>query len=367
MKITDIKRVDVFYKERKVGTLVENSDGTTSFAYSDKWIENGFSISPFKLPLSKTIFHCSDYLINNLFGVFYDSLPDSWGNLLIDEYLISQGYNPKNVSMVQRLTLLDDNSLGALTYKPSFSKEKEIVSSLEFDEFKKKIDAFLKDGDISNDNFFDIYKKGHSTGGSRPKINFLFEDGLYIVKFKSKLDIDSIGKEEYNLNLFAKECGINVPKCKLISSKICDGYFATKRFDRDNNEKVHVISLAGLFDLRTDLSQIHYKGFLQVVNKLCPMDAKEAVKRMIFNYLIDNKDDHPRNFSFTYDEKNKQYRLSPFYDITSTPQIKEHMMQVNGKDNPTLEDFIEDAKACHISSKEVEEIYFGIKNKLINK
>lgn len=364
MKIDLIKKIDVYFEDNLVGSLYQNDDLSTSFIYSKSWLNNGFSISPFKLPLTNEVFTCNDYLVNNMFGVFLDSLPDSWGNMLIDKYLIKLGYNPSKITLFQRLTLLDNDSLGALEFKPSFKKEVDHKIKQEFDDIKRNIDELIKQDSPISDAFLDIYRKGHSTGGSRPKINYRYDDGLYIVKFKGQYDELDIGEKEYKLNLLASKCGINVPPCKLISSNISKGYFATKRFDRDGTRKIHVISLAGLLDLRVDLSQIHYKGFLQVVNKLCPKDNKEAIRRMIFNYLIDNKDDHPRNFSFIYDLKNHEYRLSPFFDITSTPNIKEHMMQVNNKDNPSIDDFLKDIEVCHISKKEVIEIYNDIKEKV---
>lgn len=361
MKLIDINKVDVYFKDKLVGHLFDNGDSTHSFSYSDNWLRNGFSISPFKLPLEKKIFTCSDYLVNGMFGVFYDCIPDSWGNKLIDSFLSKQGIDIRKVTLLQRLSLLDKYSLGGLSFKPSFNEKIDISSINEFDKVYKKIKLFLNE-DIVND--LDLYHYGSSTGGSRPKINYLIDNNLYIVKFPSSLDPLSIGEDEYKMNLLAKECGLDVPDCKLLNSKITNGYFLTKRFDYDNGEKKHVISLAGLFDLNPSLSQIHYLGFLQTVKTLCPEDLKEAVKRMIFNYLIDNKDDHPRNFSFIYDETNKKYRLSPFYDITSTPKINIHMMQVNGKDNPELNDFIVDAKKVGLTEKEVTEFYKKLKSKV---
>lgn len=358
-----IKKLDVFYKERLVGHLLENDDLTHSFFYSSKWLESGFSISPFKLPLEAREFVCSDYLINSMFGVFYDCLPDSWGNRLIDSFLSKQGINPSELSLLHRLSLLDKYSIGALSFKPSLTENFSFVDIEDFDKLYSEIETFIKEDTFGD---LDLYHYGSSTGGSRPKINYFIDDDLYIIKFPSKVDSKDIGKNEYDLNILAKKCGICVPNCILLPSKTCSGYFATKRFDYDKGTKKHVISLAGLFDLNPSLSQIHYLGFLQTVRALCPEDLTEAIKRMIFNYLIGNKDDHPRNFSFVYDEETQKYRLSPFYDITSTPNIKEHMMQVNGKDEPTLDDFIVDVKKVGINENEFLKIYNDLKNILKN-
>ena len=356
MNILNVDKVSVFHKNKHVGTIFQENNGSTTFIYTSEWLRDGFSISPFLLPLEDKEFRCDDYLIGFMFGVFNDCLPDSWGRYLVDKYLVSLGINPRDVSLLQRLTLLGEDSLGSLSFKPLFdlSKQKEID---DFDKIKQLIDELEnKDKDFDAD-VFDLYHKGSPTGGSRPKVNYKFDNGEYIVKFPARYDNKNFGFEEFKMNELARKCGLNVPDFKLVKSNECKGYFATKRFDRVNGERIHVITLAGIFDLDPGLSQIHYKGFLQTVRALCPQDLEEAIKRMVFNYLIDNKDDHPRNLSFFYDEKNNEYRLSPFYDITSTPKISEHMMQVNGKDNPTLEDFLVDVQSVQFSKEKFLKIY----------
>lgn len=361
MNIQNVERVEVYYKNRYVGLISKKEDGSTSFIYSSAWLENGFSISPFLLPLQSKEFICDDYLIGFIFGVFQDCLPDSWGNYLTDKYLANKGINPNHISSLTRLTLLNDDSLGALTFKPCFL-EKFSDQFKDFDNIKRFIDELFTEDKDFDEKMFDLYHKGSPTGGSRPKVNYCFDNDEYIVKFPSKWDEPECGYKEFQMNELARKCGLNVPDFKLVPSKECKGYFATKRFDRVNGEKVHVISLAGLFNLDPSLSQIHYKGFLQTVKALCPIDLEEAIRRMVFNYLIDNKDDHPRNFSFVYDESNDCYRLAPFFDITSTPTINEHMMQVNGKDNPSIEDFLADVTSIGFNKKRFLEIFEELKN-----
>lgn len=356
MDVRELNEVEVYHNSKLVGFLSSSQSGYV-FVYASEWIEKGFSISPFKLPLSKEVFVCNDYLTNYMFGVFSDCLPDSWGNRLVDKFLVQNGINPQELSLLQRLTLLNDSSLGSLSFKPrilSFKNKEDIIT---FDNLYSKIRKFLKDDEIDDVNLLSLYHHGSSTGGSRPKVNVRIENSECIVKFPGKLDPDNIGVEEYRLNELAKKCGLNVEECKLIPSKINGGYFAAKRFDREEKKRKHIISLAGLFDLEPNLSQIHYLGFLQTVNALCPEDLDEAIGRMVFNYLIGNKDDHPRNFSFIYDEENNKYRLAPFYDITSTPLIKEHMMQVNGVDEPTIDDFITIVKKVGKTKEEFLRIY----------
>lgn len=362
MKIANNK-LDVFYENRLVGHLILNDDFTTSFYYSANWLQEGFSISPFKLPLESREFRNSDYFSKNMFGVFYDCLPDSWGNRLVDKFLFKNGINPRKVNLLDRLTLLDQYSFGALHFKPTFAEKFEIDEIKEFDEFKAKLDEFIKEDKEIDIN---LYHKGSSTGGSRPKINYLIDNELYLVKFPGIYDSINIEEEEYRINQLARKCDINVAPSLLIKSNISKGYFASKRFDRAKGKRIHMISLAGLFDLDETLSQIHYLGFLQTTKALCPEDLNEALKRMIFNYLIGNKDDHPRNILYYYDEENKKYRLAPFFDITSTPNIKEHMMLVNNTSNPTLKDFVIEASKVGINEEIVITTYKKIKEIIAN-
>jgi len=362
MDVSKITELDVYYGDRLVGTLKQLADYKTAFGYSQSWIRDGFSISPFKLPLEPKQFICDKMYSNYMFGVFYDCLPDTWGNRLVDRYVSSLGIDPRKLSLIQRLSLLDSSSLGALSFKPKFNIEIIDEESNNFDILYKKIEKLIKNDEINQIDLISLYHKGSSVGGSRPKVNAYINSDEYIVKFPSKIDKKDIGYEEYSLNELAKKCGLNVNEHILIKSNETKGFFAAKRFDRVNGNRIHIISLAGLFDLEVSLSQIHYLGFLQTVKALCPEDLEEAIGRMIFNYLIDNKDDHPRNFSFMYIEEQHKYRLTPFFDITSTPYLSEHMMLVNDKINPTLDDFIIEAKKVGFPSKKTEEIYCRIKN-----
>jgi len=362
MDVRKIKEVEVYHEGRLVGFLSGPSDGAYTFVYSKDWIKNGFSISPFKLPLTNDVHVCCDYLVSSMFGVFYDCLPDSWGNLLVDKFLVKNGINPNELTILQRLTLLDESSLGSLVFKPRILETPKQDEPYDFDLLYAKMQKIIRDERLNDIDFLSLYHYGSSTGGSRPKANIQFSGEEYILKFPSMLDKPTIGEEEFALNELARQCGLNVNETKLIPSKSSGGYFAAKRFDRVNHRRVHVISLAGLFDLNPSLSQIHYLGFLQTVLAIAPNDLEEAVGRMLFNYFISNKDDHPRNFSFYYDEKQHTYRLTPFFDITSTPNIKEHMMLVNDTSEPTYNDFLSIIRKIRFDEDKFERMYSKIKS-----
>ena len=116
----DVK-VDVLLDDCLVGTLAETADHRVSFAYSDAWLESGFAISPFSLPVEPKIFVPSSRTLHGLWGVFADSLPDEWGRLLVDRMLKSRGLSPANVTLLERLAIVGSSGMGALTYRPAWN------------------------------------------------------------------------------------------------------------------------------------------------------------------------------------------------------------------------------------------------------
>ena len=124
--------INVFYHDRLVGTLAMTNERKAAFEYADEWLENGFSISPFSLPLEKKVYVPVKDYFNGLWGVFADSLPDAWGQLLLDRMLKEKGYNIDNVSMLDRLAIVGESGMGALTYRPEWDMPKqEKLSSLD--------------------------------------------------------------------------------------------------------------------------------------------------------------------------------------------------------------------------------------------
>ena len=124
--------INVFFHDRLVGTLAMTNERKAAFEYADEWLENGFSISPFSLPLEKKVYVPVKDYFNGLWGVFADSLPDAWGQLLLDRMLKEKGYNIDNVSMLDRLAIVGESGMGALTYRPEWDMPKqEKLSSLD--------------------------------------------------------------------------------------------------------------------------------------------------------------------------------------------------------------------------------------------
>ena len=336
-----IRKIDVFACGNKVGTLALTNDNRVAFQYTDEWVEKGFSINPFKLPLSKQLFYATSPHFNGLFGVFADSLPDSYGELLLDRYLRSKNINVNELTCLDRLAYVGSSGMGLLEYVPDLSVETD-RSNIDFDLVQKECNDLLDSKEVENIN--ELYSLGGSSGGARPKSLIEYEGEDYIVKFSSRFDPKNIAELEYKYMSLAREIGINIPEIKLITSKKGNKYFLIKRFDRVNNKKIHMISAAALLEVDFRAPSLDYNELIKLTRVLTKNDddVVEMYRRMVFNVLIDNQDDHTKNFSFVYDDVNRTYRLSPAYDITpGRTYYGEHTTSVNGKGkNITDEDMI---------------------------
>lgn len=333
-----IKKIDVFANKIKVGTLALTNDNKVAFQYTDEWLEKGFSINPFKLPLSKQLFFASSTYFRGLFGVFADSLPDSYGELLLDRYLKSKNIKANDLTCLDRLAYVGSSGMGLLEYIPDLSKETD-RANIDFDLIQKECNDLLNSKEIDDINT--LYSLGGSSGGARPKSLIKYEGEDYIVKFSSRFDPKNIAELEYKYMSLAKKAGINIPDIKLIASKTSNKYFLIKRFDRNGDKRIHMISAAALLEIDFQAPSLDYNELIKLTRILTNNsdDVLEMFRRMVFNVLIDNQDDHAKNFSFIYDDVNKTYRLSPAYDITQgTTYYGEHTTSVNGKGKNILDE-----------------------------
>lgn len=163
-----IKSLQVFYNEKKVGTLALMKNNIVAFEYDSNWITNGFSISPFSLPLKKQVFIPRIDPFDGLYGVFSDSLPDGWGRLLVDRMLNSQNINPREIIQIDRLAIVGETGMGALSYKPEYNLLEDKDYQEDYDNLAlscKKILNTEYSADLDK-----LFKLGGSSGGARPKI-----------------------------------------------------------------------------------------------------------------------------------------------------------------------------------------------------
>lgn len=352
----NIKKLRVKYNSRLVGYLQELDDKRIAFQYDTEWIQKGFPLNPFFLQLSPEVFISKSTYFNGLFGVFHDSLPDGWGELLVRRKVSKMGLNFDKLSVLTRLTFVNESGLGALQYEP-FQYEKSKTKQQDLDKIAEEIIKVLDDLEEVV-NFDEIFNLGGSSGGARPKIHIKIQKEDWIVKFPARLDPKNAGEFEYIANQIASESGINVNRHKLFQSKVCTGFFGAKRFDRDCGKRIHMISLSSLLETTHRIANLDYKHLFQVIQRICynQDDLLEAFKRMSFNVLYPNRDDHGKNFAFLYNDKQKGYHLSPAYDLTKTPRIIEHQMTVLGNGNPKKVDLLNLATEFHLSKKKCIDI-----------
>ena len=340
------KKINVLYDERLVGTIAEISNRKTAFEYSDEWLETGFSISPFSLPLKKQVFIPNKDYFNGLFGVFADSLPDAWGRLLLERLLKQRGKEVYEYTLLDRLAIVGSSGMGALTYEPQL--EMTIDSKTDdLDELESQCRKILNTE--YSEKLDELYRLGGTSGGARPKIMTKIDDSYWIIKFPAHVDKKESGKMEYDYSICAKKCGIEMSETKLFESSKCKGYFGTKRFDRQQingkTRHIHMVTAAALLEIDFEQPSLDYHSLMKLT-KIITNDNKEDIenmyRRMCFNVFAHNRDDHSKNFTFLYDDINDSWRLSPAYDLTfSNTYYGEHTTMVDGNGrNPGMKELV---------------------------
>lgn len=340
------KSLEVYDGNRKVGTLAITAKHQVAFQYCEEWLANGFAISPFSLPLKEDVFVPAKANFGGLFGVFADSLPDAWGRLLVDRFLREQGENPAEMTSLDRLAIVGENGMGALIYRPSWEQfTEEDLSDL--DMLAARCKAMLISE--STEGLDELYRLGGTSGGARPKITTRLVGEDWMIKFPAHTDMASIGEMEFAYSKCARSCGIEMSETKLFPSKICSGYFGTKRFDRRlvdaKIRRIHVITAAALLELDFTQPSLDYHELMKLTKILTKDDSKDVenmFRRMCFNVFAHNRDDHSKNFSYLYEEDEERWHLAPAYDLTySNTYFGEHTTSVDGNGvNPGREEML---------------------------
>ena len=351
--------LQVYYDERLVGTLAMTADHKVAFQYDGEWLENGFSISPFSLPLKKQVFVPQKDYFDGLFGVFADSLPDNWGRVLLNRLLRSHKQNPDELTVLNRLAIVGKSGMGALTYYPekSFSEQQKPVN---LDELAEECAKILNTE--YSDKLDELYRLGGTSGGARPKIMTTIDRKEWIIKFPVHVDGKDAGKMEYDYSCCARQCGITMSETKLFPSDICKGYFGISRFDREaDGKRLHMLTAAALLELDFEQPSLDYHSLMKLT-KILTRDNKEDVenmfRRMCFNVFAHNRDDHSKNFTYLYDEINDQWRLSPAYDLTySNTYYGEHTTTIDGNGrNPGRKELLAVGSAAGMIKNNCERI-----------
>ncbi len=300
------------------------------FEYYPSFLGKGLNISPFMLPLREGIHTFESSPFEGLPGLFNDSLPDGWGRLLFDRYIMSKGLSPREVSPLDRLAHVGTRGLGALTYDPEVERSEE-YDGLDLDHLASQVTEVLQ-GDAP-EVIEELLALNGSSAGARPKAMIDVSDTLgkiryggtqteqgfspWIVKFPNTQDGTDAGAVEYIYALMAKDAGVITPQVHLFRAEEGPGYFAVRRSDRDGNRRLHMHSVSGLMHADHRLPALDYEEILSLTFMLT-RDIREVEKMYrlaVFNVLAHNRDDHAKNFSFLMDESG-QWKLSPAYDLT---------------------------------------------------
>lgn len=355
------KSVNVFLNGERVGRLALTPENLCAFEYESEYLKNGQSISPFYLPLRPGVFIARrDPFLGN-FGVFNDSLPDGWGNLLLDRYLNTKKINPSGLSILDRLSLVGSSGMGALEYKPDNSFA-SIEGTPNLDFLATEAEKILNQKDTGT-SLEMLFKFGGSSGGARPKVLLNIDGEEWLIKFRSAMDPQNVGQIECEYALLAKECGIEMPETRLYNDK----YFGVRRFDRDNKAKIHMLSAAGLLNADYRIPCLDYQGLMTACFKLTGNidEVYKLYRLMVFNVLIKNRDDHARNFSFLL--KDGKWKLSPAYDLLPSNGFNGlHTTTIAGQGDPKYSDIYNVAESLGLNKNKIKEIYEMIEAKCSN-
>lgn len=345
-----VKLIKVNCHNSLVGLLALGPDRCCVFEYDKEWLQKGFSISPFYLPLKTGLATARATPFDGLFGVFYDSLPDGWGKLLMDRWLKKQGIDPFGISMLDRLSFVGNHGMGALTYQP----DKSLGISMQqhsLDYYAAEVEKILQNEDSTS--LDELLKTAGSSAGARPKVMVNIDGKDWLVKFRALYDPADIGQIEYEHSLMARRCGIEMPETRLFHGK----YFGVRRFDRDGDMRFHVHSASGLLYASHRLPSLDYSGLMKATLALTRdmSEAEKMFRMMVFNVLIGNRDDHARNFSFIF--SNNSWKLAPAYDLLPSEGFGgQHTTTVNGKGNPDIKDFMEVAREVGFPLRRAKEV-----------
>lgn len=362
---------EVYLWGTRIGIIHQDiSKAYSTFEYDANFINSGIEVSPIRMPLGKNIFEFPALAGDPFYGMpglVADSLPDRFGNAVIEQWLMSIGKSLADFTAIDRLCYTGKRGMGALEYVPASADIKEIDEDINVREMVKFASDVLSNRENislkANDNltYSQLVQVGSSAGGARAKALIAWNESTnevrsgqmqlgpgydyWLMKFDNVSKNGDHGLEdkpeytliEYAYYLMAQSCGIAMNECRIYHSE-GDHHFMTKRFDRENGKKLHMQSLGALAHISYQEPGICGYELAAAYMKEIGLSYKEIeqfYRRMVFNCLAVNQDDHVKNISFIMD-RGGNWRLSPAYDITFSYNpvnkwLRAHQMTVNGK------------------------------------
>jgi serine/threonine-protein kinase HipA len=391
--------ITITYQDDVVGAVSFDTErGLGSFEYDPGFIKKGVELSPIKMPLSNRIYSFPELDFNTfkgLPGLIADSLPDDFGNAVLNAWVAGQGRSPSDITPLQRLQYTGKRGMGALEYAPA-TKLRNLNASQQVDiqslvsiaqeilDSRGTFGIELKqNGQDDREAMISLLSVGMSAGGARPKAVLAFNEDFtqvrsgqtkvpsgfthYLMKFDGVSEHNKnqetfgdplgYGAMEFVYHLMANKCGVDMMPCRLLH----EGkrrHFITQRFDRIKNIKVHVQTLNGLAHVDYKKPGVFsYAELFGVARqlKLSAVEAEQLFKRMTFNIIARNHDDHSKNFAFIL--KKDTWSLAPAYDLAysykpGSKWVNSHWMSLNGKrDKFTRSDFYSLEKHSPIFNK----------------
>ncbi|GAQ49970.1 TPA: type II toxin-antitoxin system HipA family toxin [Flavobacterium psychrophilum] len=376
-----------------VGAVSWNLEtGIASFEYEPKFISKNWDLAPLKMPLASSnrrVFSFPELknikTFKGLPGLLADVLPDDYGNQLINNWLAQNGRPENSMNPVEMLCFIGTRGMGALEFEPSQFKANKRAFDIEVDNLVNISQKMLqkREGFETNLNkdeqqaMIDILKIGTSAGGARPKAIIAYNEKTGLVKsgqtnapkgfehWLIKLDTVSdiqfgestgYGRIEMAYYLMAKACEIDMMECRLMEEN-GRAHFMTKRFDRQDGEtKHHIQTLCAMqhYDFN-QITSFSYEQLFQTMRllKLPYPQAEQLFRRMAFNVIARNCDDHTKNFAFKL-KQNESWELTPAYDVCfayrpESTWVSQHNLSINGKRKDfTKEDLLQVAKSMNI-------------------
>lgn len=386
---------------RTIGAVVlEEGNDVAAFEYAPDFAQSGIEVAPLTMPLSNRVYRfpgLSRATYNGLPGLLADSLPDKFGNALIDAWLATQGRQPDSLNAVERLCYTGERGMGALEFVPAIGPKARQASRIQIDHLVElasdvlthRNDLRVSFADESREQALtDILRVGTSAGGARAKAVIAWNPSsnevrsgqvpagagfeYWLLKFdgvsgnrdKELEDPQGYGIIEYAYYTMARDCGIDINECRLFEESGRQ-HFMTRRFDRlAGGEKLHMQSLGALAHYDFNVAGAYaYEQALLVMRQLeLSMEVVEQqFRRMVFNVIARNQDDHVKNIAFLMD-KSGNWSLSPAFDMTYSfnpggAWTASHQMTVNGKrDNFNMDDFRACARAASMKRGRAEAI-----------
>ncbi len=384
------------WNERVGAVYWDNEAGSASFEYDPLFLKSGLDVSPVKMPLDTAkgrIFTFKELRNSSTFkalpGLLADILPDKYGNALINAWLTRHGRPTDSLNPVEMLCFIGTRGMGAIEIEPAYPKSDKRSSAIEISSLVDAAEKILsgrrefitKVTDNNEKALIDILKIGSSAGGARAKAVIAFNQKTgevrsgqtnaprgfshWLLKFDGVTDKQfgvsgGYGRVEMAYHYMAKDCGIDMTECRLLEEN-GRAHFMTKRFDRlENNEKLHVQTFCGMqhYDYN-ETTMFSYEQLFETMRilGLSYPQAEQLYRRMVFNVMSRNCDDHTKNFAFIMDRSGK-WELSPAYDLChayrpGSEWVSQHSLSVNGKRKDiTKKDLVEVASQMNVKKAE---------------